>query len=126
MNPSPGHARWPTHQVRETHVAHPMKVEVDGEVVADSRDVIRVDEDGYPARFYFPRGDVRTDLLESSNTRSMCPFKGEASYYSLDIDDKRIDDAVWTYETPYDEHADLRGRLAFWDDKNPEISIQPR
>ena len=103
-----------------------MTVEVDGEVVATSRDVIRVDEDGHPPRFYFPRADVQTKMLEPSNTNSDCPFKGHATYFSLNLDDKDLHDAVWTYEHPYDEHAALQGRLVFWDDKNPEISIYPK
>lgn len=126
MNPSPGHQRWPAHQVLESRVDHPMTVEVDGELVARSDDVIRVDEDGHPPRYYFPRDDVRTELLARSNTKSVCPFKGEATYWSIDLEDKQLEDAVWSYESPYDEHAALRGRLVFWDDKNPEISIQPR
>lgn len=123
---SPGHQRWPAHQIVETRVDHRMTVEADGELVADSSDVIRVDEDGHPPRWYFPREDVRMQLLQPSNTNSDCPFKGHATYWTLHVDDKDLADAVWTYEDPYDEHADLKGRLAFWDDKNPEIAIHPR
>ncbi len=126
MSHSPGHQRWPDHQVKESHVDHPMTVEVDGEVVATSRDVIRVDEDEHPPRFYFPRADVKAALLTPSNTNSDCPFKGHATYFSLTVDDKELHDAVWTYEQPYDEHAALKGRLCFWDDKNPEIAIFPK
>ena len=126
MNPSPGHQRWPAHQVRETRVDHPMRVEVDGELVAESDDVIRVDEDGQPPRWYFPREAVRTQVLEPSTTSAVCPFKGQASYWTIDLEDKVPEDAAWSYEAPYDEHAALRGRLSFRDDKNPEIAILPK
>jgi uncharacterized protein (DUF427 family) len=126
MSKSPGHQKRPDHQVREQQLQQSIKVEVEGVVVAVSSNVIKVDEDKNPARYYFPRSDVRMDKLERSNTTTECPFKGTASYYSLNLGERRLEDAVWTYENPYDEHLDLRGRMAFYDDKFPEIQIQPK
>lgn len=121
---SPGHQKWPDHQVREEHLDRPVRVEVGGEVVAESRDVIKVDEDGNPPRYYFPRGDVSMDKLERSATTSKCPFKGTAHYFSLQAGGKKLDDAVWTYEEPFDEHRGLKDRVAFYDEKIPGIEIQ--
>ena len=123
MSKSPGHQQHPEHKVVEQRLDQRVTVEVDGQILADSRDVIRVDEDGNPARYYFPKGDVRMDRLERSATTTKCPFKGTARYYSVDIDGRRLADAVWSYEQPYDEHRDLAGRVAFYDDKIPEIHI---
>jgi uncharacterized protein (DUF427 family) len=120
---SPGHRDHPDHKVIEKHLDGRITVEVAGKLVADSKDVIEVDEDGYPARFYFPRSDIRQDQLVRTESTSQCPFKGTAHYYSVRADGRVLSDAAWTYEEPYDEHAALKDRVAFWDDKVREIGL---
>lgn len=124
MSQSPGHQKWPDHQVREEHLHRPVEVEVEGVVLATSSDVIKVDEDKSPVRYYFLRSDVRMEKLERSKTTTECPFKGVGNYYGLNLGERRLEDAVWTYEDPYDEHRALKARLAFYDDKFPEIHIR--
>jgi len=127
MSKSPGHQKWPEHKVIETPVRERVIVEVDGQTLADSSNVIRVDEDGSPARYYFPRNDVSMDKLERTATTSQCPFKGTAHYFSLATDSaaggSKLNDAVWTYEEPFDEHQSLKDRLAFYDDKYRNIHV---
>jgi uncharacterized protein (DUF427 family) len=121
---SPGHQRSPDHHVREEPVKGVVKVSFNGMTIAESDDVIQVDEDKAPLRYYFPRSDVRMETLTPTSTNSVCPFKGYATYFDLFAGGKQLKDAVWTYETPYDEHADLAQRVAFYDDRYPEIRVK--
>jgi uncharacterized protein (DUF427 family) len=125
MSKSPGHQKWPDHKVQEQHIGQRVQVEINGEVVADSNDVIKVDEDQCPPRYYFPRSDVRMDKLERSPATTKCPFKGTAHYYHLNLGERTFEDAVWTYEEPYEEHRELKDRLAFYDDKFQDMHIEP-
>jgi len=91
-----------------------VQVTFNGEMIADSRDAIRLDEDGYAAVYYIPREDIKMDRLVPSDHRTYCPFKGTASYYSLK---DGAQNAVWSYEEPYDEMTIIKGRLAFYRNK---------
>jgi uncharacterized protein (DUF427 family) len=127
MVKSTGHPNWPEHKVLETPVGERVTVELNGQTIADSRNVIRVDEDGSPPRYYFPRGDVSMAKLQRTATTSQCPFKGIAHYFSLAEGGGKagkLDDAVWSYEEPFDEHQALKDRLAFYDDKYRNIHVR--
>lgn len=94
-----------------------IEVRVDGEVVAKSDRAMLLDETGLPTRYYLPREDVRTDLLRSTTFSTTCPFKGQASYWSLDIGGKVHDGIVWSYEAPIPAAADIAGFMSFYDDR---------
>ena len=113
-------------QIQEQRLGERIEAEVNGEVIASSSNVIAADEDGHPPRCYFPRSDVKVDKLERSANTTECPFKGTARSFQLKLDGRTLEDAVWTYEDPYDEHGILKERLAFYDDKLPEIRITER
>jgi uncharacterized protein (DUF427 family) len=80
-----------------------------GTVIAESDDTVLVE-----GNHYFPLGSVRQDLLRPSSKRSVCPWKGQASYYSLEVDGSVNRDAAWTYPQPSDAAASIQGRVAFW------------
>jgi uncharacterized protein (DUF427 family) len=124
MSKSPGHRQMPEHSIVERPLRKRLQVAVNGEMVADSTDVIQVEEDGSPVRYYFPRTDVDMSRLERSTMTTECPFKGTAHYFSVNAGGKTLKDAVWTYEDPYDEHLALKERLAFYEEKAPGLSIQ--
>jgi len=124
MTTAPGYRTHPQHHIVETHVPEPVSIVIDDVVVAQSKEVVRVDEDGAPVRYYFPRADVRMDLLERTPSVTRCPFKGAANYFTLDIRGKKLPDAIWSYEDPYEEHAGLKGRLAFYLEKFPELELR--
>jgi uncharacterized protein (DUF427 family) len=124
MNPSPGNRQHPNHRVREEHLDRRVTVDFEGQRIADSHDVIRVDEDGSPVRYYFLRAHVAMDRLERSATTTQCPFKGTAHYSNLKLGVRTLADAIWSYEDPYDEHRDLKDRLAFYDDKHRDIHVK--
>jgi uncharacterized protein (DUF427 family) len=87
-----------------------------GTAVADSRRAVLLHETGLSPVWYFPLDDVRTDLLVSSDRRTTCPFKGEASYWSITVGDRTAEDAVWSYPEPLESAPPLAGHLAFYGD----------
>jgi uncharacterized protein (DUF427 family)/putative intracellular protease/amidase len=88
-----------------------------GEVIAESRDALLLRETGLPPVTYFPIDDVRMDLLHRTEHHTRCPFKGEASYWSIEVGGRRSEDIAWAYEDPLPARPDLKGRIAFYDDR---------
>jgi uncharacterized protein (DUF427 family) len=89
----------------------------DGTLLADSAAALEIDETYHAAVVYFPRDDVAMELLEASDHRTTCPFKGEASYFNARIGDDLFENVAWSYEDPYDEVAELGGYVAFYTDR---------
>jgi len=104
----------PSHRIETKPAKERVRVTFKGEVIADTRDAIRMEEGTYPAVFYFPRKDVKMERLVRSSHRTHCPFKGDAAYFSVV---NGPENAVWSYEQPYDEMSVIKERLAFYPDK---------
>ena len=111
--------------------AHPITIEptpgrvvvrVNGEVVADSRAALTLQESTYPAVQYIPLADVLPHGLSCTETTTYCPYKGDASYYSVSIGDVTVEDAIWTYERPHAAVAPIAGHVAFYPDK-AEVTV---
>ena len=107
----------PDHPI--TIEANPSRVVVraGGKVVADTRQALTLREAGYPAVQYIPRQDVDMAALTRSEHTTYCPYKGDASYYSIPAGGDRSRKAVWTYETPFAAMAQIKGYVAFYPDR---------
>lgn len=113
----------PDHPISTTQDSRRVRVTFRGETVADSVEVVTLQEAGYPPVHYFPRKDVRMDLLRRTDHGSWCPYKGQASYFSIIVAGATADNAVWSYETPFDPVADIHERLAFYPSRVDSIEV---
>ena len=80
-----------------------------GQVIAESNDLVRLE-----GNYYFPANSLKQEFLQESSTQTVCPWKGTASYYSLDVNGATNADAVWYYPTPKDAAKEITDRVAFW------------
>src|SRR5262245_3795322 len=120
-NTAPGYVRHPNHRVDiETSTAH-VRVEFNGEVVADTRRPLLVLESRHDPVYYVPRQDVKMAHLVATTHTSYCPFKGHARYWSIKVGQRSSENAVWAYDEPYDEAQQLRGYVAFYPDRVDRI-----
>ena len=86
-------------------------------VLADTSKALVLREASYPPAYYVPLADVDEALLRPSQTQTYCPYKGDASYYSVAGPEGELTDAVWTYTTPYPAVAEIAGHVAFYPDR---------
>lgn len=110
-----------------------IRVEVDGETIADSRRAVILQESGLQPVYYFPPEDVRTDLFEPTERHTKCPIKGEASYYSIRVGEREVKNGAWYYPEPIEGAAQIAGMIAFywdrvdrWLEEDEEILVHPR
>lgn len=99
-----------------------VEVRLGGQLLAATDRAVKLDETGLPTRYYLPRDDVRMDLLKGTTFHTTCPFKGEASYWSVDIDGETHDGVVWSYEMPKAEVAQVKAMLSFYPDRT-EVTV---
>ena len=98
---------------------NPKRVQVtfSGHLIADTRRALALKEASYPAVFYIPREDVEMAVLGRTAHSTHCPYKGDASYYTLSRDGQVMENVVWSYEDPFPAMEQIRGYLAFYPDK---------
>ncbi len=107
----------PYHRVDIRESSRHVRVELDGEVLAESTRPVMLFETGLPPRFYLPRDDVRSDLLIASDAHTRCPYKGLASYYTLDVGDTKHENFVWYYPDPLHDADKIDDLLCFYNEK---------
>ncbi|MEU8684625.1 DUF427 domain-containing protein [Streptomyces sp. NPDC048611] len=100
------------HHIDVTEGTDHVRVEIDGQLIAESRRPLLLAETGYPVRYYLPPEDVRTELLTPSSTHTVCPFKGTASYWSLA---GGPEDVVWAYPEPKPGVARIKDHFCFYE-----------
>jgi uncharacterized protein (DUF427 family) len=111
------HPRDPYHRVDVLNSSRHVKVVVDGEVIADTERPRLLFETGLPTRYYIPKLDVRMDLLEPTDKLTMCPYKGQAHYWSVRVADKVLGDLVWSYPVAIAECPKIENLLSFYNEK---------
>jgi uncharacterized protein (DUF427 family) len=95
----------------------PVTVRAAGQVIATSTGALELREGSYPPVIYVPRADVQAAFVEPSARTSVCPHKGQASYYSIRVGDTLLKDAIWSYEAPRADVAGIAGHMAFYTDR---------
>jgi uncharacterized protein (DUF427 family) len=111
------HPRDPYHRVDVLHSSRHVRVEIDGETVAETHRPSLLFETGLPVRYYIPKQDVRLDLLVASDRHTSCPYKGIASYWSVGAGETLANDVVWAYPTPIPECSKIENMLCFFNEK---------
>ncbi len=109
------------HPITVTPSGKRVVVTLGGKVIADSRNALTLREASYPAVQYIPCADVDMTQLTRTDHASYCPYKGDASYFSIPAGDARSVNAVWSYETPYDAVAAIKDHVAFYPDRVDKI-----
>jgi uncharacterized protein (DUF427 family) len=107
----------PDHPI--TIASNPKKVRVSlgATVIAETTHALTLREAAYPAVQYIPRADANMSLLTKTAHSTYCPYKGDAGYFTINAGGKTLDNAIWTYEQPYDSVKQIEGHLAFYPDK---------
>ena len=111
------HPRDPHTRVDILASSRQIDIVIDGVTVASSDRARLLFETGLPTRYYLPLTDVRLDLVRSSDTTSHCPYKGEANYYSVEVNGVVHEDAIWTYRSPVPESQKIIGLVAFYNER---------
>jgi uncharacterized protein (DUF427 family) len=119
-----GHARDPHKRVDIIASTRRVRVTLGGEVVADTRRALFLFETGMPTRYYVPPADVRTEFLRPSRKTTICPYKGTASYWSLEVGDRAAEDAIWFYPEPLPESVRIKGHLCFYPEKVDGLDVE--
>jgi uncharacterized protein (DUF427 family) len=107
----------PDHPITVTPAKTRWRAFFNGHVIADSADALVLQEADYPPVVYFPRKDVAMEYTARTDRSTHCPYKGDASYYTIRMDSEIAENAIWSYEAPFDQMSAINGRLAFYTDK---------
>lgn len=103
----------PDHPITISPTAGKVRVTVAGRIIAESSRALRLEENGYPPVYYLPRNDADMSLLVRTEHYTYCPYKGDCTYYSIPIGGTKSENAVWTYENPFEQSPALKNTWRF-------------
>jgi uncharacterized protein (DUF427 family) len=115
----------PDHPITIRPAGKRVRVHFAGRLIADSTRALALREANYPVVFYIPRADADMAALQPADHHSHCPYKGEASYFSIAANGRRAENAVWSYEQPFPAMAEIAGHLAFYRNRVDAIEELP-
>jgi uncharacterized protein (DUF427 family) len=115
----------PDHPITIARNADRVRVMLDGHTVADTKRALTLREASYKPVLYIPREDADMSLLQRTEHTTHCPYKGDASYYSIRAGERAAENAVWSYETPYPAMQEIAGYLAFYPNRVDAIEELP-
>jgi uncharacterized protein (DUF427 family) len=115
----------PDHPITLTENLSRIVVKVGGKVIADTRGAVTLREANYPPVYYIPLDDVALSQLVRTDQKTHCPYKGDASYYSIPAGGERSKNAVWRYENPYPAVIQIKDHVAFYPDRVDSIEENP-
>ena len=118
-----GHATDPYHRVDVRTSSRPVRVLLAGEAIAETNRARFLFETNHPTRYYIPKEDVRMDLLEPSENQSVCPYKGDAVYWSARLGGELHEDVVWSYPDPRAECPQIKGLVCFFNERVDDIFV---
>ncbi|HET9175201.1 MAG TPA: DUF427 domain-containing protein [Pseudolabrys sp.] len=111
----------PDHPITITRNSKRVRVSFAGRVIADTKNALTLKEASYKPALYIPRADTEMTLLAATDHRTHCPYKGDASYFTISVDGRSAENAVWSYEQPYPAMAEIKEHLAFYPDRVDKI-----
>ena len=111
------------HPITITPTKGRVQVKFGGRVIANTTRAMTLQEASYPPVQYIPREDAQMAVLQSTAHKTHCPYKGDASYFSLKSGDKAAENAVWSYVEPYPAVSAIAGHLAFYPDRVDSIEV---
>jgi uncharacterized protein (DUF427 family) len=115
----------PDHPITISPAEGSVRVTVAGRMVAESTRALRLEEEGHPPVYYLPRSDADMSLLVRTTHYTHCPYKGDCTYYSIPVSGAKSENAVWTYEKPYEAVASIKEHLAFYPSRVDAIELIP-
>jgi uncharacterized protein (DUF427 family) len=113
----------PDHPITITPSDKRVRVMVGGVAIADTTRALVLQEAAYKPVFYIPREDAALALLAKTAHSTHCPYKGDASYYTVNAPGRTAENAIWSYETPFPAMAEIAGHLAFYPNRVDAIEV---